>query len=140
MKKVLIFLFSVMLTMQVSAQTDLAAVNAATESLRKGLMDKNKTLLDQLTLPALSYGHSSGLIEDKATFINALITGPVSFASIDISGQTVSIDGDVAVVRHLWNAKLMDNGNPRDLKLSVLLVWKKEKKNWKLLARQAVKL
>lgn len=140
MKKVLILLFSVILTMQVSAQADVAAVNAATESLRKGLMEKNKTLLDQLTLTSLSYGHSSGLIEDKATFINALVTGPVSFAAIDISGQTVTIEGDVAVVRHLWNAKLMDNGNPRDLKLGVVLVWKKIKKDWKLLARQAVKL
>ncbi|WP_336517857.1 nuclear transport factor 2 family protein [Pollutibacter soli] len=140
MKKVLIFLFSVMLTMQVSAQADLAAVNAATESLRKGLMEKNKTLLDHITHPSLSYGHSSGLIEDKATFINALITGPVSFAAIDISGQTVKIEGDVAIVRHLWTAKLMDNGNPRDLKLSVILVWKKDKKDWKLLARQAVKM
>ena len=140
MKNALIFFVSVMLIMQVSAQTEVAAVNAATETLRKGLMEKNRTLLDQITLPSLSYGHSSGLIEDKATFINALVSGPVSFASIQISGQTISIDGDVAVVRHLWNAKLVDNGNQRDLKLSVLLIWKKEKKEWKLLARQAVKL
>ncbi len=121
-------------------QKDEDAVAAVTESLRKGLMGKDKALLDQISSSALSYGHSSGLVEDKNTFINAVLTGPVSFAAIDVSGQTVQIQNDIAVVRHVWNAKLIDNGNPRDLKLHVLLIWKKEKKEWKLIARQGFKL
>jgi ketosteroid isomerase-like protein len=32
-----------------------------------------------------------------------------------------------------------DNGKPGSVKLDVLLVWQKEQKEWKLIARQAVK-
>jgi ketosteroid isomerase-like protein len=37
-------------------------------------------------------------------------------------------------------AKTNDNGKPNDIKLLVLMVWQKQNKEWKLIARQAVKI
>jgi hypothetical protein len=46
---------------------------SAVEALRKALIDPTKAALDKLTMDELSYGHSSGLIQDKAAFEEALL-------------------------------------------------------------------
>ena len=47
----------------------------AVEALRKALIDPTKAALDKLAMDELSYGHSSGLIQDKAAFEEALLSG-----------------------------------------------------------------
>jgi hypothetical protein len=37
------------------------------------MLDGDKASLDKIAAPELSYGHSSGTIEDKAAFIEALV-------------------------------------------------------------------
>ena len=60
--------------------------------------------------------------------------------TIDLTQQTVRIVGNTAWVRHTLTAITNDGGNPGQTKLSVLLVWVKQKGAWRLLARQAVKM
>ena len=116
------------------------AVAAAVESLRKAMIDPDKATLEKLTAPALSYGHSSGKVQDKAAFVDALVSGSSDFVTIDLSEQTIKITGNTAVVRHVLNGTNNDGGKAGVVKIAVLLVWVKESKEWKLLARQAVKL
>ena len=123
------------------AQTkDEAAVTQAVESLRKALIDPDKSTLDKLAADDLSYGHSSGLLQDKAAFEEALISGKSDFVSIELSEQTVKVVGNTAIVRHHFSAATNDGGKPGTVKLAILLVWQKQKGEWKLLARQAVKI
>ena len=89
---------------------------------------------------ALSYGHSSGKVEDKAAFVEGLLKGPFDFQTIDITDQTIKLVGKTAIVRHIFSSKVLNKGNPDSLKLGILLVWKKQKGKWKLLVRQAVKI
>jgi hypothetical protein len=116
------------------------ALVAAVESFRKTLIDPDKGSLDRLTMNELTYGHSSGLIQDKAAFEQALLSGSSDFVSIDLSDQTISVVGNTAWVRHTLSAVTNDGGKPGTTHLSVLLVWMKQKGQWKLLARQAVKV
>ena len=116
------------------------AVATAVESLRKAMVDPDKAVLDRLTAEELSYGHSTGLVQDKQEFMEALTSGKSDFVSIDLSGQTVKIAGDAAIVRHTLSAVTNDGGKPGTTKLSVLLVWVERNGEWKLLARQAVKV
>ena len=117
-----------------------AAVNAAVENLKKAMVDGDKAGLEKITADKLSYGHSSGKIEDKATFVDNIVTGKSDFVTIELTNQTVSVSGDAAIVRHTLSATTNDNGNPGSVKLNILLVWQKQKGQWKLLARQAVKV
>ncbi|WP_205510561.1 nuclear transport factor 2 family protein [Longitalea arenae] len=117
-----------------------AAVTAAVEKLRKAMIDGDKTGLQQITADQLSYGHSSGRVEDKTQFVENIVTGKSDFVTIDLSNQTVSVSGDAAIVRHVLAATTNDSGNPGSVKLNILLVWQKQKGQWKLLARQAVKV
>lgn len=120
--------------------TDEKAVTQAVEALRKALIDPTAPTLDQLAADELSYGHSSGAVQDKAAFIEALTSGKSDFVTIDLTEQTVKVVGNTAIVRHHFSATTNDGGKPGAVKLSILLIWQKQKGQWRLLARQAVKL
>lgn len=119
---------------------DEAAVASAVESLRKAMVDADKAGLDKLTAAELSYGHSSGKVETKAEFVEALASGKSDFLSIDLADQTIKLAGNAAIVRHVLSGNTKDNGTPGTVKLSILTIWQKQKGEWKLLARQAVRL
>jgi hypothetical protein len=115
-------------------------VAAAVEMLRKGMIDPDKSTLEKLTLPQLSYGHSNGDIQNQAEFVDKLVSGKSDFVSIDLSEQSIRIVDKTAMVRHLMVGNTNDGGKPGQVKLSILLIWLKQKGEWKLLARQAVKI
>jgi ketosteroid isomerase-like protein len=46
----------------------------------------------------------------------------------------------MAIVRNICSIKGTKDGAPLDIKIGVLMVWKKEGAEWKLLARQGYKL
>jgi ketosteroid isomerase-like protein len=116
------------------------AVTAAVEALRKAMIDPDKTILSNLTADDLSYGHSGGQLQTKAEFIETLVSGKSDFVTIDLTEQSVKVVDRTAIVRHHLSATTNDGGKPGSVKLSILLVWVKQKGGWKLLARQAVKL
>lgn len=120
---------------------DEKAVATAVEKLRVAILDANESELKKLSSPLLSYGHSNGLIEDQKEFIRALVSEESNFTKIDISDQTISVSGDVALVRHKLNGDTHNKGkDPATVKLGVLYVWQKTKGNWLLIGRQAFKL
>lgn len=116
------------------------AVAAAVEQLRKAMVDADSATLDKLTAAQLSYGHSSGHIDDKTIFIQKIVSGKSDFVTLELPDQTISVSKNTAIVRHKLNALTNDNGKPGEVHLSVLQVWQKQHGQWKLLARQAVKL
>jgi hypothetical protein len=124
----------------VAQQNDDPELTIAVEALRKALIDPTQANLDKLTMNELTYGHSSGMIQDKAAFEQALLSGASDFVSIDLSQQTMHVIGNTAWVRHIFSAVTNDGGKPGEAHLSVLTVWMKQKGQWKLLARQAVKV
>ena len=108
--------------------------------LRRAMIDGDRKALETLTSDRLSYGHSSGLVEDKAAFIKKLVTGESDFVNMELSDQTVSVSGQTAIVRHRLDAEIKDGGKPSKVRLQVLLVWQKHGGDWRLLARQAIRL
>ncbi len=115
------------------------AVGAAVEKLRIAMTSGDSIQLSQLVTDDLSYGHSSGHVDDKATFINKLVSGKSDFVSITLSEQQIILHGKTAIVRHKLDAVTNDNNKPGEVHLYVMLVWVKKGGAWKLLGRQAVK-
>ena len=141
MKK-LIFTICVAVTFYFNAlaQSNQDKVTNAVEFLKQAMVSGNQTDLEKITSESLSYGHSGGKLEDKPAFVKSISSGASDFVSIDLSEQTISLTGKIAIVRHKLAAKTNDGGKPNEVKLGVLLVFTKEGGNWKLLARQAYKL
>ena len=121
-----------------SAEEKLVA--SAVDNLIKGMLDGDRSLLEKVAADKLSYGHSGGKVESKAEFVEAIVTGKSDFTKIDVSDQKITINGNTAIVRHVLKGETVNNGATTALNIGVMLVWQKERKEWKLLGRQAFKL
>lgn len=142
MKKLPVLIFACLLfTVNAFAQTkDEKDVAAAVEFMRKAMVDGDRANLTKLAADDLSYGHSSGKIQDKKEFVEAIASGASDFVTIDLTDQTIKVAGNTAIVRHKLSAQTNDGGKPGSTVLGIMLVFQKQKGAWKLLARQAYKL
>ena len=116
------------------------AVAAAAERLRIAMIDPTPVALGALVAEDLSYGHSGGKVDTKTSFIADLLSGASDFVAIAITDQTVRIVGNDAIVRHTLSADTNDSGKPGKVALKILGVWQTPGGDWKLLARQAVRI
>jgi uncharacterized protein DUF4440 len=127
-----------MITMASTQTGKEAAVSAAVEALRKAMIAGDKAALDKIAAAELSYGHSSGRLENKAEFVEALASGKSGFSAIELEGQTIKVVDKIAMVRHTFHGTRRKEGDK--VKLYTLLIWLQQQDQWKLLARQAAKL
>ena len=114
------------------------AVAAAVETLRKAIIAADKATLDRISMPELTFGHSTGRLENKAEFIDALVSGKSGFSEIALTDQTISVVNNTALVRHvLQGTQRKEN---KKVKMGILTVWMEQQGQWKLMARQSVKM
>lgn len=140
MKIFLVIFFSALSLSSFSQKKDdLNNVKFALEVFRLALLSGDKAQLTQVTTPELSYGHSSGLIENQEQFVEKLASGQSDFVKIDISNESIAVYKNAAVVRHTLTAETNDAGKAGTVKLNVLLFWVHTKLGWQLAARQATK-
>lgn len=116
------------------------AVTAAAEKLRVAMIDPTPAALTALVADDLSYGHSGGRVDTKDSFIGDLIAGKSDFVTIAITDQTIKVVGNTAIVRHTLTADTNDAGKPGKVQIKILGVWQQQSGQWKLLARQAVRV
>lgn len=116
---------------------DEAAVSAAIDNLTKAMVAADKAALEALASDHLSYGHSSGVVQDKKDFVEVIASKKTVYKTITLSDATITIDGPVAVARHVFTAEVVADGKELKPKLGVMQIWQKEGGNWKLLARQS---
>ena len=142
MKKILslAFVFAFFSASLVAQSKKEKAVAAAVENLRLAMVSGDRTALSNVAAEELSYGHSSGKIEDKAAFVEAIASGKSGFVKIDLSEQTIKIVRKTAIVRHNLFAETNNSGVAGTIKLHFMTIWQKQGGQWKLLARQAVKI
>ena len=117
------------------------AVAAAAEKLRLAMIDPTADNLGAVVAEDLSYGHSGGKVDTKASFIADLLSGASDFVTITITDQTIRVvdGGNVAIVRHTLAADSNDNGKPGKVLIKILGVWQKQAGQWKMVARQAIR-
>ena len=141
MKRIYLLLLCGLMATAVNAQSKAEKkVASAVETLTAAMVSGVRSDLEDIAADKLSYGHSSGNIENKASFVESIASGKSDFVSIDLTEQSIDVSGKTALVRHKLSAKTNDNGKAGTVKQGVLLVFQKQKGDWKLLARQAFKL
>ncbi len=141
MNKLIVFLLLCTMAIPVFGQDKAQKkVADAVEQLRVAMVEGDRTKLEKIVDDQLSYGHSGGKLENKQEFVENIVSGKSDFVTIDLKEQTIQVSGNTAIVRHILSAKTNDNGKPGEVNLRIMLVFKKMKGGWKLLARQAVKI
>jgi ketosteroid isomerase-like protein len=154
MKKTYLIFFSlIVISMLACAQAPKSAaageltgaekdVAAAVDQLMKAMVERNKTVLNDLTVEDLVYGHSAGKVQTKTEYINEIMSEqPLIYLKINLLDQTIKMSGNTAVVRHIFTADTKKtDGSAGTLRIGNTLVFKMEDGKWKLLCRQAYKI
>ncbi len=117
-----------------------AAVAQAVAKLNQAMVAADRKVLEEMTAPQLSYGHSSARIENRQQFVDAIMNRRAKVRFINLTDQTISFAGDAAIVRHIYNSESEQDGQVTKTRVGVLQVWQKQGGEWKLLARQAFRL
>lgn len=142
MKKLLFILLLSFCTSVVFSQGGKdAAVWSKVEALNKAVFEtKDSAVIEDLVAENVTYGHSSGLLENKRVMLHHAVTGPEEFKNVSSERISTTYEGSTVIVRYFLRGDVSNNGNTTPLNLSILQVWGKDKGKWKLFARQAVKV
>ncbi|MBK8405711.1 MAG: nuclear transport factor 2 family protein [Saprospiraceae bacterium] len=110
------------------------------QSLNQALLSQDSSTLRSLLHKDLSYGHSNGWIENVHELIHNNATGYLKYQKIEADSISVKLINKTAVVRFNATHDIILNGKSISLKLHVCQTWIKDKRKWKLLARQSTKV
>jgi ketosteroid isomerase-like protein len=119
-----------------SAEKD---VLSAMEAWRQAMLKKDRAALDKAFHTDLTYGHSSGVVEDKAQAIEHVVAGAGTYLAINLTDTKVRVQGNTALVTGKAEYQERTNGKDAIANLVVLSVWLKSPKGWQMIARQATK-
>src|SRR5258706_14145920 len=72
------------------------------EAFRSAQAAANAATLTALSAPELSYSHSDGRIEDRATFVANATSGKSTFLSLAYRNPAIRVAGNAAIVRFNW--------------------------------------
>ena len=124
------------------AQTKEEKVWSRVDALTKAVFEaKDSIALNDLVSTHVTYGHSTGLIEDKATMVHNAATSATKYKNLSAERVSIDIDDNTAVLRQILRAiSVDDKGVETPLNLGILQVWKKEHGKWRIWGRQAVKI
>ena len=123
------------------AGADEDAVAKNVEAFRAAQFAADAKTLEGLCAPELSYSHSDGRIEDKATFVTNATDGKSKFLSLAYQDLSIRVVGPAAIVRFHWVGESETaDGKKSASNLHVLMNWQKQGGDWKLLSRASTKL
>jgi ketosteroid isomerase-like protein len=117
--------------------SDEAAVAQAVDKLTQAMWHKDIAGLNALTAENLTYGHSSGNIQDKKAFIADIETGKSAFKELKMLNQKITMSGDVALVRNHFSAQAINSGKLTPTEIENFQIWQKQNGEWLLIGRQA---
>jgi ketosteroid isomerase-like protein len=122
-----------------SPATDEQDVAKAVDKMTQAMLHKDLKTLGALTSDNVTYGHSSGKIQNKAEFIADIETGRSGFKTLQMLNQKITLDGDTALVRNHFSAQAVNSGVEVPTEIENFQVWQKQHGQWLLIGRQAFK-
>ena len=107
---------------------DEEAVAKRLEAFRSAQFAADAKAFDGLCAAELSYSHSDGHVEDKATFIKNATAGKSKFLSLEYQDPSIRVVGDVAIVRFHWvgESETIADGKKSSTNLHILMNWQKQ--------------
>ncbi len=115
-------------------------VKQAEQKWIAAVTSKDKSALEAILAKELVYTHSTGLVEDKSQYLQALSSGNQKYDSIEYEAPTIQTYGSTAVVATKVVMKGATKGQPFNNQLRLLHVWVKQGGKWSLVAHQTTRL
>ena len=90
----------------------------------------------------LSYSHSNGAVDDKATLLAGITNANYKWTSLEYKNPSIRVVGPAAIVRFnfVGEQEFTADGKKVPQNLHILMNWQKQGTEWKLLSRAATRL
>jgi Domain of unknown function (DUF4440) len=113
---------------------------AAEEARRQTMLTSDVATLGTLLSETLVYTHSTGLTDDKESYLELLTRGVLRYASLEFAAPQTRLIGTVGLVKAVMYATVIKGDVRRDVASSFLAVWEHTATGWVLMAMQATAL
>ncbi len=104
------------------------------------LLKSDVTALERLYAETLVYTHSSGSVDDKATYVGNIKSGVTKYESMKREDIKVNIYGDTALVMCHWLVNVNARGAKINTNARYLHVYVKQKGRWRMVAHQSTRI
>ncbi|MDB6138506.1 MAG: hypothetical protein JWO94_1578 [Verrucomicrobiaceae bacterium] len=128
-------------TLSAADDLRLAALQAADDARIAAVISPGHAGLDAMLSEDLRYAHSSGNVDTKASFLEALASGKLKYASYESQERNFTFPAPgIALMSGRAHVKAVTAAGELDMILSYLAVWREEGGKWHFLAWQSAKL
>ena len=122
------------------AQTPAAelAVRQVEDRRIKAMIDDDLATLEAILADDLTYGHSSGVVDTKAAYLEALRTGKTKYLTFDRAPSVVRVYGNTAIITGTATLSLRGQTAPFSLRYTLAYVMREGQ--WRMVAWQSTRL
>lgn len=118
----------------------IAAVRAADDERTAATQAGDPKRLDAIYSDALHYAHSNGKIDNKASYLKALVSRSAIYESFDYKERTfIPAAPGIVLMKGRVILNIASNGQKIVNDLNFLAVWRKEGGKWRFMAWQSCK-
>lgn len=119
----------------------IAAVAAADEERMSATKAADPARLSAILSDDLRYAHSNGKVDNKASFMESLVSHKTVYEKFDYKERTISVAGPgVAIMTGRLIVDVRTGEQKQVIDLGYLAVWREENGKWRFLAWQSCKL
>lgn len=115
-------------------------LKATIEKWKTAVVNKDRATIEKHTDPNVTYSHSNALMENREQMLAAFLAPDIVYKGMDMTDTTFRFVGNVGIVQTKMTVRNVQKGESKSTPLSVLMVWVKEKGDWRLMARQTTRL
>lgn len=119
----------------------LARLQAADDERVAAIKAGDRAKLNAIFSDELRYAHSSGAVDTKASYVEALASGATKYLVIDYVERNFTFPKPgIALMTGRAHVKVAKADSSVDMVLSFLSVWREEDGQWRFLSWQSCKL
>jgi ketosteroid isomerase-like protein len=115
-------------------------VKKAEQDWATGITKNDFTLLGKVLADDLHYLHSTGLVENKAGYIESMRSGKQKYISVKYGNVKARVYGTAAVVNADAQVEFVTDGKPGQAHLAFTHVYAKKGGQWQLVSHQSLRL
>jgi len=123
-----------------AASADEQQIIAAEKTWASAVVAKDFAKLDGMLTPGLVYAHSTGIIDDKTSYLQKMKSGKQNYAGVEHKSTTVRMYGDAAVAHSMMRMHGVNAAGPFDDQVMAMHLWVKQNGKWMLAAHQTTKV
>ncbi|HPA18722.1 MAG TPA: nuclear transport factor 2 family protein [Verrucomicrobiae bacterium] len=128
-------------SIRASEEPRILALQAADDARIAAVKAADSAQLREILSDALHYGHSSGSVDTKASFIDSLVSGRAKYSVYENEERKFTFPSPgIALMSGRAHVKVETATGGMDSQVGYLAVWREEKGKWRFLAWQACRM